>query len=62
MILETLTVAQAQLGDGLADASDFATIQTDGTTKYGVKYATYDIKVESLTYSLGLRRLFRFIT
>ena len=58
MILETLTVAQAQLGDGLADASDFATIQTDGTTKYGVKYATYDIKVESLTYSLGLRHVF----
>ena len=35
MILESLTVAQAQLGNGLAEGNGFMTIQTDGTTKYG---------------------------
>ena len=58
MILETLTVAQAQLGDGLAEANNFVTIQTDGTTKYGEHFTTYDVKVESVTYCLGLRHVF----
>ena len=35
IILESLTVAQAQLGNGLAEGNGFMTIQTDGTTKYG---------------------------
>ena len=52
------TVTQAQLGDGLAAANDFLTIQTDGTTKYGEHFTTYDVKVESVTYCLGQRHVF----
>ena len=33
MILESRTVAQAQLADELSQASGFTTLQTDGTTK-----------------------------
>ena len=58
MILESLTVAQAQLCNGLAEGNGFMTIQTDGTTKYGEHFTTYDIQVESVTYSLGLRHVF----
>ena len=42
MILEALTVVQAQLGE-LSQTSEFTTLQTDGTTKFGKHYATYDI-------------------
>ena len=58
MILESLTVAQAQLGDALAETDSCGTIQTDGTTKHGQHYATYDVKMGSVTYSLGLRHVF----
>lgn len=58
MILESLTVAQAHLGDDLVEGSDFITIQTDGTTKYGEHFATYDFQLDSGTYSLGLRHIF----
>ena len=60
MILESLTVAQAQLGDALAETDGCGTIQTDGTTKYGQHYATYDVKMGSITYSLDLRHVFSF--
>ena len=42
MILEALTVVQAQLGE-LSQTSEFTTLQTDGTTTFGKHYATYDI-------------------
>ena len=44
MMIECLTLAQAQLGEQLTsdDTSNF-TIQTDGTTKYGQYYGTYNI-------------------
>lgn len=58
MILESLTVAQANLGDDLAEGNDFITIQTDGTTKYGEHYATYDFQVDLTSYSLGVRHIF----
>lgn len=59
MILESLTIAQAQLGDRLSE-SGFSTLQTDGTTKFGEHYATYDVRVpeSEITYSLGLRHVF----
>ena len=43
MILEALTVVQAQLGEELSQTSEFTTLQTHGTTKFGKHYATYDI-------------------
>ena len=60
MILESLTFVQAQLGDNLSEAYGCSTLQTDGTTKYGEHYATYDVRVpeSEITYSLGLRHVF----
>ena len=56
MMVESLAVVQAQLGDSL---SNYCTLQTDGTTKFGDHYATYDISTfDSTTYSLGMRHVF----
>lgn len=59
MILESLTIAQAQLGDCLSECG-FSTMQTDGTTKFGEHYATYDVRVPEceITYCLGLQHVF----
>lgn len=60
MILESLTVVQAQLGDSLSGSSGFSTLQTDGTTKFGEHYTTYDVKLpdSEAVYTLGLRHVF----
>ena len=64
MILESLTVLQAQLGEQLMSPSaKHTTLQTDGTTKFGKKYGTYDVFKPSdsdggSTYTLGLRHFF----
>ena len=59
MILESLTVAQAQLGDELSQISGSTTLQTDGTTKFGEHFSTYDIRTkEAITYTLGIRHVF----
>ena len=54
-----MTLAQAQLGEELTsdDTGNF-TIQTDGTTKYGQHYGTYDIATFGESYVLGLRHVF----
>ena len=58
-MIECLTLAQAQLGEELTsdDTGNF-TIQTDGTTKYGQHYGTYDIATFGESYVLGLRHVF----
>ena len=58
MMLESLTVVQAQLGDCLIKASGFTTLQTDGTTKFGDHYATYDVQTDSFSFTIGLRHVF----
>lgn len=59
MILESLTVAQAQLGEKLSESPDYNTLQTDGTTKYGDHFATYDIKTsQEPAFTLGIRHIF----
>ena len=62
MILESLTVAQAHLGEKLGEAEglDNHTLQTDGTTKYGDHFITYDVKTseDQPAYTLGLRHIF----
>ena len=59
MILESLTVAQAQLGEELSLASGSNTLQTDGTTKFGEHFSTYDIRTEAaITYTIGIRHVF----
>ena len=43
MMIESLMVAQAQLGEELTrEETNYHTLQTDGTTKYGEHFATYD--------------------
>jgi len=59
MMIESLTVAQAQLGEELTkEESNYHTLQTDGTTKYGEHFATYDIVTNETVYHLGLRQIF----
>ena len=62
MILKSLTVVQAHLGEKLGEAEglDNHTLQTDGTTKYGDHFITYDVKTseDQPAYTLGLRHIF----
>ena len=59
MMIECLTIAQAQLGEELSkERENHFTLQTDGTTKYGAHFGTYDISTTDTTYSLGLRHVF----
>ena len=59
MILESLTVAQAQLVDELTHESGSTMLQTDETTKFGEHFSTFDIRTEeTITYSLGIRHVF----
>ena len=59
MITEGMSVAEMQLGEKLTEeGSDNFTLQTDGTTKFGQHYSTFDIATEGGTYTLGLRHVF----
>ena len=59
MMLECLTLAEAQLGEKLShNDQDNYMIQTDGTTKYGQHFAMFDIATVDTTYTLGLRQVF----
>ena len=59
MMVESLTVAQAQLSEELTrEESNYHTLQTDGTTKYGEHFVTYDLATNEATYHLGLRQIF----
>ena len=59
MTLESLTVVQAQLADELSHISGFTMLQTDGTTKFGEHFSTFDIRTEeAITYILGIRHVF----
>ena len=59
MMVECLTLAHAQLGEELShdDKSNY-TIQSDGTTKFGEHYGTFDIATDETTYILGIRHVF----
>ena len=59
MILEALIIVQAQLGEELSSAESALTLQTDGTTKYGKHYTTYDVCSDvGVSYTLGIRHVF----
>lgn len=58
-MMEGLSLAEIQLGEKLSeDNKDNFTIQTDGTTKYGQHFATFDVATGDATYTLGLRHVF----
>ena len=54
MIVESLAVVEAQLGEKLSETQAFSTLQTDGTTKFGQHYATFDFQSRKLLIHLGL--------
>jgi len=55
VILEALTIVHTQLGEELS----INTLQTDGTTKYGKHYTTYDVcKNRDFSYTLGIWNVF----
>ena len=60
MILESLTLVQAQLAGKLSQTDGYSTLQTDGTTKFSEHYATYDVRTSEAetAYTLGLRHVF----
>ena len=60
MLLESLTIAQAQFGEMLSQSLDYNTLQTDGTTKFGDHFEKYDVKTaeDKPAYTLGLRHVF----
>ena len=60
MIVESLAVAQAQLGVELSEGGNCTTLQTDGTTKFGNHFGTFDVRVPDSkeTYTLGIRHVF----
>ena len=59
MILESLVLAQAQLGEELLQTPGSTTLQTDGTTKFGEHFSTFDVRTEeAVTYTLGIRHVF----
>ena len=55
-----MTAAQAQLGEELIKSDCPLTLQTDGTTKVGDHFATYDVKTatDEQPYTLGLHHIF----
>ena len=59
MLIECLTCAQAQLGEELSqqDGAHY-TLQSDGTTKHGQHFATFDVATSDTTFALGLRHVF----
>ena len=59
MILESLTIAQAQLGNELSQVSGCTTLQTDGTTKFGEHFSTYDIRTEEAVTYTAIRHIFQ---
>ena len=59
VMVECLTLAHAQLGEELScDDKNNYTIQSDGTTKFGEHYGTFDIATDNNTYILGIRHVF----
>ena len=56
MIIESLTIAQAQLVEKFSASSPGNVLMTDGTIKYGHHYSTYAISTNGdINYTMGLR-------
>ena len=55
-----VTIVQAQLGEKPSQTVGYNILQTDGTTKFGEHYATYDVRTSEteISYALGLRHVF----
>ena len=59
MNLEARGLAQIQLAEELFEKNENLTLYSDGTTKYGFSYGTYDITTaDGESRILGLREMF----
>ena len=54
MLLESRTLSQIQLAQTLTD-TEFDTLHSDGTTKFGHKYCGYQISTAERSLTLGLQ-------
>ena len=57
MLAESLVVAQAQLAEKLV-TSQYNTLHSDGTTKFGEHYSGVEVSTETGTYTVGIRNMF----
>lgn len=55
MLAEAHAMAQLQLTETLTQEGQHNVLHTDGTSKFGHKYAGYQISTEQATYTLGIR-------
>ena len=55
ILAEAHAVAQLQLTETLTQEGQHNVLHTDGTSKFGQKYAGYQIATEQDTYTLGIR-------
>lgn len=53
MLVEARTVSHVQLAEQMP-GEQFTTLHTDGTTKFGHKYGSYQVSTETSCYTLGL--------
>ena len=58
MLAESLVVAQAQLAEKLV-TSQYNTLHSNDTTKFGEHYGAVEVSTKSRTYTVGIRNVFR---
>ena len=56
MMLECLTIAQAQIGEELYKGGVYYTLQTDGTTKHGQHFSNFDMPTGEEMFCRGLHK------
>ena len=57
MLAESLVIAQAQLAEKPV-TSQYNTLHSDGTTKFGEHYGAVEVSTKSGTYTVGIRNMF----
>ena len=59
VINDCTSTTRGKAGEGEGESLEYHTLQTDGTTKYGEHFGTYDVRTsKQVTYTLGLRHVF----
>ena len=54
MLIELKAAGSLQVADVMEDAGDISTLHSDGTSKFGKKYGSFQIATEEKTMSVGL--------
>ena len=62
MMLECLTIAQAQIGEQLSrDDGEYYILQTDRTTKHGHHFSTFDVATTETTFFTRIETCFFWV-